>query len=41
MTDYVVLPVPFSDGTNKALSVATTQAGGFSDDEIALFTAMT
>jgi len=41
MTDYVVLPVPFSDGTNKALSLATTRAGGFSDDEIALFTAMT
>ena len=34
MTDYVVLPVPFSDGTNKALSLATTRAGGFSDDEI-------
>jgi adenylate cyclase len=41
LTDYVVLPVPFSDGTNKALSLATTRNGGFSDDEIALFTAMT
>jgi len=41
VTDYVVLPVPFSDGTNKALSLATTRAGGFSDDEIALFEAMT
>ena len=41
MTDYVVLPVPFSDGTNKAMSLATARAGGFSDDEIALFTAMT
>src|SRR5208283_2984351 len=41
VTDYVVLPVPFSDGTNKALSLATTRAGEFSDDEIALFTAMT
>jgi adenylate cyclase len=39
VTDYVVLPVPFSDGTNKALSLATTRAGGFSDDEIALFEA--
>ncbi len=41
VTDYVVLPVPFSDGTNKALSLATTRVGGFSDDEIALFEAMT
>jgi len=41
MTDYVVLPVPFSDGTNKALSLATARAGGFSDDEIALFVAVT
>ena len=41
MTDYVVLPLPFSDGTNKALSLATGRDGGFSDDEIALFGAMT
>jgi adenylate cyclase len=41
MTDYVVLPVPFGDGTNKALSLATARTGGFSDDEIALFAAMT
>ena len=41
MTDYIVLPVPFSDGTNKALSLATTRAGGFSDDEIVVFVAMT
>jgi adenylate cyclase len=41
MTDYVVLPVPFSDGTNNALSFATARGGGFSDDELALFTAMT
>ena len=34
VTDYVALPVPFSDGTNKALSLATTRVGGFSDDEI-------
>ena len=32
LTDYVVLPVPFSDGTNKALSLATTRAGGLSED---------
>ena len=41
VTDYVVLSVPFSDGTNKALSLATTRAGGFSDEEIVLFEAMT
>ena len=41
MTDYVVLPVPFSDGSNKALSLATARDGGFSDNEITLFTAMT
>ena len=41
VTDYVVLPAPFSDGTNKALSLATTRVDGFSDDEIALFAAMT
>ncbi len=41
MTDYLVLPVPFSDGTNKALSLATARSGGFTDDEMALFAAMT
>ena len=41
MTDYVVLPVPFSDGTNKALSLATARDGGFSGDELNLFKAMT
>ena len=37
ITDYIVLPVPFADGTNKALSLATTRVNGFSDDEVALF----
>ena len=41
LTDYVVLPVPFSDGTNKALSLATARDRGFSDDELTLFAAMT
>jgi adenylate cyclase len=41
MTDYVVLPMPFSDGTNKALSLATARDDGFSDDELTLFTATT
>ena len=40
ITDYVVLPVPFTDGTSKALSLATTRNSGFSDDEIALFVDM-
>jgi adenylate cyclase len=40
ITDYIVLPARFSDGSNKAVSLATTRAGGFDDDEIALFEAM-
>ena len=40
VTDYVVLPVPFSDGTNKAFSLSTTRVDGFYDGEIALFAAM-
>jgi adenylate cyclase len=36
-TDYIVLAVPFADGTHKALSLATRRAGGFGDAEIALF----
>jgi adenylate cyclase len=39
-TDYIVHAVPFADGSHKALSLATRRAGGFTDDEIALFTAM-
>lgn len=31
MTDYLVLPVPFSDGRTYAASFATTAAAGFSD----------
>jgi adenylate cyclase len=40
ITDYLVLPVPFSDGTYKALSLATTKITGFSDSEVALFHAV-
>ena len=40
ITDYIVFPAPFSDGTNKAVSLATTRTNGFSDTEIALFAAM-
>ena len=39
-TDYIVHAVPFADGSHKALSLATRRAGGFTDDEIALFAAM-
>lgn len=35
VTDYLVLPVPFSDGRNYACSWSTTQAGGFHDAQIA------
>jgi adenylate cyclase len=40
VTDYIVHSVPFADGSNKALSLATTRPGGFNDDELALFEAM-
>lgn len=40
LTDYIVLPAPFSDGTTKAVSLATDRAEGFGEDEIALFEAM-
>jgi adenylate cyclase len=39
-TDYIVHSVPFADGSHKALSLATTRRGGFTDDEVALFEAM-
>jgi adenylate cyclase len=38
-TDYIVHSVPFADGSYKALSFATKRAGGFNDQEVALFTA--
>ena len=34
-TDYIGLPAPFSDGTIKAMTFATRQAGGFADSDIA------
>ena len=34
LTDYVVLALPFSDGTNKAMSFATDRPDGFSDAQI-------
>jgi adenylate cyclase len=35
LTDYLVIALPFSDGSNKAMSFATDRAGGFNDAEIA------
>jgi adenylate cyclase len=40
LTDYVVLSIPFADGSHKALSLATNRPDGFHDDEIALFNAL-
>jgi adenylate cyclase len=40
ITDYIVLPARFADGSNKAVSLATTRPKGFNDAEIALFEAM-
>jgi adenylate cyclase len=31
VTDYLALPVPFSDGRNYAITYSTTTAGGFTD----------
>jgi adenylate cyclase len=38
--DYFAIGVPFSDGSNKALILATKRPGGFTADEIAAFSAM-
>ena len=40
LTDYVVLSIPFADGSHKALSLATNRLEGFHDGEIALFNAL-
>ncbi len=34
LTDYVVLALPFGDGTHKAMSFATDRPGGFSDAQV-------
>jgi len=36
-TDYLVIGVPFSDATNKVLTLATKRPGGFTADETATF----
>ena len=40
ITDYVVLPLPFADGSTKAASFATDRDGGFEDSSLALFHAI-
>ncbi len=40
MTDYIVLGAPFSDGSTKAVSLATDHPQRFSEDDIALFETM-
>ena len=37
-TEYLILPLPFTDGSNKAVTYCTRQAGGFSDDEYQVLT---
>ncbi|MTH96333.1 adenylate/guanylate cyclase domain-containing protein [Roseibium sp. RKSG952] len=36
-TDYIALPLPFSDGTYKALTFATKAPGGFTPGHISIF----
>ena len=36
LTDYLVIALPFSDGSHKAMSFATDRAGGFTDDHVAI-----
>ncbi|MBO0344764.1 adenylate/guanylate cyclase domain-containing protein [Roseibium limicola] len=36
-TDYIVLPMPFSDGSIKSISYATKAPGGFSSTHLAVF----
>jgi adenylate cyclase len=33
-TDYVCVPIPFSDGSNKAMTFATKEEAGFSDEDL-------
>ena len=36
LTDYLVIALPFSDGSHKAMSFATDRPGGFTDDDVAI-----
>ncbi|HEY5963031.1 MAG TPA: hypothetical protein VIU42_03345 [Xanthobacteraceae bacterium] len=35
VTEYIAFPLPFSDGSWKAVSYATCRAGGFPEDQVA------
>ena len=39
-TDYLALPLPFSDGTWKAVTFVTARRGGFPDGDVALLAAL-
>jgi adenylate cyclase len=39
-TDYLALRLPFTDGTNNAITLATTRPSGFSDDDVAFIDAL-
>jgi len=39
-TDYLAIGVPFSDGSSKALTLATRRPGGFTSDETDTFAAL-
>jgi len=40
MTDYVALPMVFASGTTNVMTLATAAPGGFSDDDLERFTAL-
>ncbi len=40
LTDYVVMPLPFSDGTTKAVSYATDRPGGFGANALGVLEAI-
>ena len=40
LTDYVVMPLAFRDGSTKAVSYATDQTGGFTESELSLLEAI-
>jgi adenylate cyclase len=40
LTDYVIMALPFADGTNKAITYATDRPGGFNEHEVSVFEAV-
>ncbi len=41
ITDYLVLPLPFSDGARYSISFTTRQTGGFTDEQLNRMSALT